>query len=139
MTYEEIKAAIAKLDQNEDEFMDLVAFVNKKYYTAGDPSDYQKCLQMVNEWLFCATGNFEEQVFLVAKVVAEVFNMRKDNKNAVSATLGIGSDVFYFDLYTSEAQKDDLASKIRKAALAMEKGQATFKDQRGKRYFGGKK
>ena len=139
MTYEEIKAEIKKLDQNDDEFMDLVGFVNRKYYNTGDPSEYQKCVQMVNEWLFCATGNFEEQVFLVTKVVVEVFNMRKDKKNAVSATLGIGSDIFYFDLYTSEAQKDGLQDMIRKTAASIENGKATFKDQRGKRYFKGKK
>lgn len=135
MNIEEIKKFIVEMDVNSDEFFELYRDISKKYYTVENPDTYQMCAMMVHEWLSRSVNNYEDQVIIVAKVVEQVFMMRHNKTKSCTGTLGFKDETFYFDIYTTENERDKLNEMILKTKKSIDSGNATFKDQRGKRYF----
>lgn len=139
MNIEELKQQISSMDVKSDAFWDLYRHIADKYYTHENPDDFQTCAKMILGWLDRSVNNWEDQVMTVATVVNQVFLMRAEKKsNSCTGTLGFKDETFYFDIYTSEVEKDKMDSMIRRAHKALESGEVKIKDSKGRKGFGKK-
>jgi hypothetical protein len=135
---ETIKKQITEMDTKSDEFWGLYRMVADKYHTFENPDEWQKAMMLINSWMDRSCNNFEEQIIVVAKVVEQVFLMRHNKTKSCTGTLGFTDETFFFDVYTSETEKDNLSEKLLRAHRAIEKGNVTFggkKSKYGKKYF----
>ncbi|MFN9068354.1 MAG: hypothetical protein ACK5V3_14060, partial [Bdellovibrionales bacterium] len=63
-------------------------------------------------------------------------NMRLKKQPSCTGTLGFTDETFYFDIYTTENQRDKLGEILIKAKQSMESGNFTIKDNSKKnKYF----
>jgi hypothetical protein len=135
---EEIKKHIKNMKTESDEFYSLFdVFMDKYFDLDKEKLDmYMECKRMIYMWLTRSTNEFEDQVIVTAKVVENVFNMRLKKQPSCTGTLGFTDETFYFDIYTTENQRDKLGEILIKAKQSMESGNFTIKDNSKKnKYF----
>lgn len=132
MNIETMKKQISEMDVKSDEFFELYKQMNKNYWSFNDPDCWQQACQLINTWLMHGK---EEEHMVVASVIKEVFEMRHNKRKACTGTIVFTDETFHFDIYTSEVEKDNMASLISDAQSKMKKGHYEFKDKHGKRYF----
>jgi len=135
MNLKEMKNQVDSMDVKSDEFWELYKHIADKYFTIEDPDDFQTCAKLILGWLERSTNKWEDQVITVARVVEQVFMMRKKGTKSCTGTLGFTDETFFFDIYTTETEKDKLGDQLFRAHKAMEKGNYTVKDKFGKKYF----
>lgn len=131
MNLENMKKDITGMDVKSDEFINLYAHINEKYWDFESPDSLQMAAKLVNTWLH--KGDPAE-IIVVANVVKEVFEMRHKKQKACTGTLGFTDETFHFDIYTTEVEKDKMGKMLIDAHKSLEK-QGKF----GKSYFNKKK
>jgi len=130
MNTKEIKDFVMKMDVKSDEFFELYNLISDKYFDFGkNPDPWQSAMTLIHKWMNRSCNNFEEQVIVVAKVVEQVFLMRYEKTKSCTGTLGFKDETFFFDIYTSETEKDKMKDMLIKAQKGLKNGKF------GKNYF----
>lgn len=135
MKLEELKKEITEMDVKSEEFFEIVMMVIDRYYTFDKPDNFQKSLSLIQQWMSKDVPDKEYHVQIIATLVQELFVMKSKNQTSCTGTLGFKDATFFFDIYTTENEKDKMSELLIKAHDSMEKGNYTLKDKFGKKYF----
>jgi hypothetical protein len=114
-----LKKQIDRMDVKSEEFAELYWHIADKYHTFENPDEYQVCISMLYQWMNRSPNNHEDQVIIIAKLVKELFMMRLEKKTACTGTIKFTDETFFFDIYTTEGEKDKLRESIFKAGEAI--------------------
>jgi hypothetical protein len=109
---------ILKMDSDSQEYFEIYQKIVEKYWDIKNPNDYQlaaKTLAMFGE------KYNPEQVIVAAKIVLELFEMHQEKKTAMTGHVVFEKDQYYFDIYTSEVEKDGLNSLLKRAGKELDK------------------
>jgi len=129
MNIEELKKQIDKLNVKSDEFWDLYKHIAYKYYTTEHPGEFEKCAKIILRWMDVCVGKMEEQVIVVVKVVEQVFQMRHKKTTTCTGIIGFSDESFFFDIYTTENEKDKMKEILGKVGESIKDGTMVFKDK----------
>jgi hypothetical protein len=108
---------ILKMDATSEEFFNIFVQMHEKYWNVDDNSDYIVSCKLLTAFVM---KGMPDHVIATSKIINEIIHM-DENKNAVSGHIVFDKIQYYFDIYTSEVQKDKLAGIMRKALKGLEK------------------
>ena len=132
---EALKKEILSMDVKSDDFWDVVCLVNEKYYTIENPDDYQLSAKTMIMWLMKSVNAWEDHVIVAQKIITELFMMKHKEHKSCTGTIGFDDATYYFDIYTSEVEKDKLNKTIFDIGRKVENGDFKVKNK----YFNKKK
>lgn len=129
MNSRELKALVEKLkglDAKSKAFFEIYKTVSEKYWDIPKPNVYQQSAAMLVK--FAERGD-PAQVSIASKVVIELYNLEKENKDACKMKFECDNgDHFVVDIYKDGIARDSLEKMIGDAARAINDGKVTFKD-----------
>ena len=117
---------ILEMDVKSDEFFDVYKKVSTKYWTFEKPDDLQKAAAAL---VMFAERYDTDKVILSHTIIAEIINLEKDKGKSSKGHLAFKDCEYYFDIYQTEKDLDDMNDMLKKAGQKIKKGKF------GKDYF----
>jgi hypothetical protein len=127
-TISEMMSYVKEVSVKSPDFFRLYKAVSSKYWTFEKPDMLQQCASLLVK--FAERGD-EQEIILSAKIIEQVFTMRKEKKDSTKIRLGFKDGTeFQVDIYTDGIARDQLEDMLSKAGKAMDSGNFTVGDKR---------
>jgi len=126
-------AEILEMDVKSDEFFKIYKLISSKYWNFENPDD----LQLAAQTLVMFAERFDEdKIVLSHKIIKAVVEMTEEKVKATTGHLVFEDQQYYFDIYESEPQRDELNKMLAKSGKAIKEGNIRVKNKPyGKNYF----
>ncbi len=103
------KKQIQVMDVKSEEFFDLYSFICDKYFAFENPDDFQQAAMVLRMYIDKATGNYEEQLISIVKMVEQIMSMDREGTKACMGTVGFKDKEYHFTITTDKKHLEQMS------------------------------